>query len=83
MTELFSITNNEVKSLGTGVVFCKHSLPKDSQELKVVPEIAFCRKDGAVNIIGAFIWRGGTLGDLWDTQSRTLQFILDNADMVG
>jgi hypothetical protein len=78
-TELFSIKEGQTKSLGVRVEMAT-SAGETSQN--VVPELAVCREENGPRCIGAFIWQGGSLGDLWDGQVETLQFILDNVGKI-
>ena len=76
---LFSIENGQKSSLGARLEFgriCKDPLQK------VVPELAVVHKGEGFESIGTFIWQGGNLGELWNFQLETYQFILDNIGKV-
>lgn len=73
--ELFSISEGKTTSLGAHVEFGKPSNDPDRQ--KVVPELVATKGENGVNVIGSYLWQGGNLGDLWEFQIETMQFILD------
>ena len=73
--ELFSISEGKTTSLGARVEFGKPPYGGDRQ--KVVPELLATKTENGVQILGEYVWQGGTLGDLWESQVETMQFILD------
>lgn len=78
--ELFSIQDSKTKSLGAHVEFGR--LPSDPNAPVTVPEIAALKREEGLELIGAFIWQTRTLGELWESQIETYQFILDNIDKI-
>jgi hypothetical protein len=76
--ELFAIKEGRASSGGAKLVFGRNS-GEPSQ--KVIPELAaFKKEDGKAGAVGAFIWQNGNLGELWEFQADTYQFILNNID---
>lgn len=79
--ELFSIKDGKISSLGARVEIGRILAGENAR--KVVPELAVsCSEEGMLNLIGNYIWQGGTLGELWGSQTETLQFIVDNIDII-
>jgi len=72
--------DGEVSSLGERMVFGKQTNNENIQ--KVVPDLAVCLGDDGMKVVGEYIWQGGTLGNLWESQIETLKFILGNIDNV-
>jgi len=76
---LFSIDKGQAASLGAKLVMSgKRAEPGH----EVIPELAASGSCDGVKFVGAFIWGGGTLGNLWNKQLETYQFVLDNIDKV-
>lgn len=78
--ELFSMHEGKTTSLGARVSFGRPPYKDDRQ--KVVPELFVSKGEEGLQILGEYLWQGGTLGDLWESQIETLQFILDNYEIV-
>lgn len=79
--ELFSIKNNEARSIGARLVFGK--LPTNPDLPVLTPEMAVnLSEEGGFKAIGAFYWQRGNLGELWEEQLETYQFILDHLDLI-
>ncbi len=77
--ELFSIKDSQAKSMGVKVTLGQ---PATESRQRVIAELSSSQRELGIRSIGEFIWQGGNLGDLWNFQLQTFQFIVDNIGKV-
>lgn len=74
--QLFNITNRRISAYGIPVEMRRERPGSEYQGPDVRADLAVCReKDGNIKFLGDFVWLRGTLGDLWQYQQDTLDFI--------